>query len=58
MTTNVDILVVGAGHNGLVAGAYLAKAGRKVLVVESREAAGGQLASVEHGPAFAAPLHP
>jgi phytoene dehydrogenase-like protein len=41
--TNVDILIVGAGHNGLVAGAYLARAGRKVLVLERRDVAGGQL---------------
>ena len=39
-----DILIVGAGHNGLVAAAYLAKAGKNVLVLEQRDAAGGQLA--------------
>ncbi|MDB5452188.1 MAG: dependent oxidoreductase [Caulobacteraceae bacterium] len=36
-----DVIIVGGGHNGLVAGAYLAKAGRKVLVVERAAAAGG-----------------
>jgi phytoene dehydrogenase-like protein len=41
--TQVDIVIVGAGHNGLVAGAYLAQAGRKVLVLERRNMAGGQL---------------
>jgi phytoene dehydrogenase-like protein len=39
-----DIVVVGAGHNGLVAATYLARAGRKVLVVERRTEPGGQLA--------------
>ena len=40
---NYDTIVVGAGHNGLVAANYLAKAGRRVLVLERRERAGGQL---------------
>ena len=35
-----DVIIVGAGHNGLVAGAYLAKAGRKVLVLERNAAPG------------------
>jgi phytoene dehydrogenase-like protein len=46
MSNQPDIIIVGAGHNGLVAGAYLAKAGRKVLVLERRESAGGQLGTV------------
>lgn len=36
-----DIVIVGAGHNGLACAAYLARAGRRVLVLESRERVGG-----------------
>jgi phytoene dehydrogenase-like protein len=58
-TTTVDTLIVGAGHNGLVTGAYLARAGRKVLVLEARETTGGQLGAVSYGMGFDTPaLHP
>lgn len=36
-----DVVVVGAGHNGLACAAYLAKAGERVLVLEARERVGG-----------------
>jgi phytoene dehydrogenase-like protein len=45
--TNPDILIVGAGHNGLVTAAYLARAGKSVLVLEKQAVPGGQLAGRE-----------
>ncbi len=39
--TDYDAIIVGAGHNGLVCGAYLAKAGKRVLVVDGRDQPGG-----------------
>src|SRR5271165_987031 len=36
-----DAIVVGAGHNGLACAAYLGRAGKRVLVLESRERVGG-----------------
>ena len=41
-----DVVIAGAGHNGLVAANYLAKAGKKVLVLEAQEQIGGATQSV------------
>src|SRR5215216_8161179 len=43
MTHHYDHIVIGAGHNGLVAAAYLAKQGKKVLVLERRPIVGGSV---------------
>lgn len=45
MTSNADVIVVGAGHNGLVAAGYLAGAGLDVLVVEAADKVGGMMAT-------------
>ncbi|HET7392868.1 MAG TPA: FAD-dependent oxidoreductase, partial [Candidatus Binatia bacterium] len=47
-----DAIVVGAGHNGLVTAAYLARSGKKVLVLERRSTIGGVAATEEIFPAF------
>jgi phytoene dehydrogenase-like protein len=47
-----DAIVVGAGHNGMVNGAYLAKAGLKVLILERRHLVGGAAITEELRPGF------
>lgn len=47
-----DAIIVGGGHNGLVCAAYLARAGRKVLVLERRHVLGGAAVSEEIYPGF------
>ncbi|MEO0436684.1 MAG: NAD(P)/FAD-dependent oxidoreductase [Pseudomonadota bacterium] len=47
-----DVIVIGAGHNGLVCAAYLAAAGRSVRVLEARDVIGGAALSEEFHPGF------
>ncbi len=52
MAETWDAIVVGGGHNGLTCAAYLAKAGKKVLVLERRHVLGGAAVSEEVFPGF------
>jgi phytoene dehydrogenase-like protein len=47
-----DAIVIGSGHNGLIAAGYLAKAGKKVLVLERREIIGGATVTEEAFPGY------
>src|SRR6201988_5287390 len=47
-----DAIIIGAGHNGLVTAAYLARAGWKVLVLERRDLVGGCCVTEELWPGF------
>jgi len=49
---NYDAIIIGAGHNGLVTAGYLARAGRKVLVLERRGLVGGAAVTEEIFPGF------
>lgn len=49
---NYDAIVIGGGHNGLTAAAYLGRAGKKVLVLERRHVLGGAAVTEEVFPGF------
>jgi phytoene dehydrogenase-like protein len=48
----VDVVIIGAGHNGLVCAFYLARAGLKVRIVEARDVVGGAAVTEEFHPGF------
>ena len=47
-----DVIIIGGGHNGLVCAFYLARAGRKVTVLEQRQVVGGAAVTEEFHPGF------
>ncbi|HXY29435.1 MAG TPA: NAD(P)/FAD-dependent oxidoreductase [Gemmatimonadaceae bacterium] len=52
MSTVYDVALIGAGHNALVAAAYLARAGKRVVVLERRDVIGGACVTEEVWPGF------
>src|SRR5579863_1337961 len=52
MSTRYDAIIIGGGHNGLTNAAYLARAGKKVLVLERRYVLGGAAVTEEIIPGF------
>jgi len=55
-TKKYDVVIVGGGHNGLVAGTYLARAGKSVVILEANPEIGGATQSVRTFPEFDANL--
>ena len=49
-----DVVIIGGGHNGLICGAYLARAGLKIVVVEQHDTLGGAAVTQEFHPGFRA----
>ncbi len=54
MSDRYDVVIIGGGHNGLTTAAYLAKAGRTVLVLEKKNSLGGAAVTEEFFPGFRA----
>jgi phytoene dehydrogenase-like protein len=52
MTDSNRVVIIGAGHNGLVCAAYLAKSGKEVVVVEAADQVGGAAVTREFAPGF------
>jgi phytoene dehydrogenase-like protein len=57
MAKDYDAIIIGGGHNGLTAAAYLAKAGRQTLVLERRHILGGAAVTEEVYPGFKYTVH-
>ena len=55
-TKKYDVIIIGGGHNGLVAATYLAKAGKSVVILEANSEVGGASQSVQAFPGFDAHL--
>src|SRR6202161_168131 len=52
MAQRYDVVIIGGSNNGLLTGAYLARAGRRVLVLERRELVGGCAVTEEIWPGY------